>query len=197
MEKDILLSIFKSKSTVLTFKEILFNAPIGTSPALLKRKLHYYVQKGELHSIRRGIYARSKDYDKFELATKIFTPAYISFETVLLQAGVIFQYYSTIFVATYQTRDIECDGQNYSYRKLKDIILVNTMGIENRGNYFIASPERAYLDLLYLNKDYYIDNLSALNFDKVFSLLSIYDNERMMRVVQTHHKKLQDEEGDQ
>lgn len=194
MEKDILLNILKSKASVLSFKEILLATSMPAS--LLKRRLHYYVQGGQLYSIRRGLYAKDKHYDRRELATKIFTPAYISFETVLAEAGAIFQYYSTIFVATYQTEDIECDGQNYAYKKLKDTILINTTGIENKETYFIASPERAYLDLLYLNKDFYVDNLAVLNFDKVFSLLSIYGNKRMEQVVKKHYKKFQQEEGE-
>lgn len=193
MEKNVLLQIFKSKSTVLSFKEILLAAgPISSD--LLKRRLHYYVQNGELYAIRKGFYARDKNYDRREFATKLFTPSYISFETVLAEAGVIFQYYSTIFVATYQTKDIVCDGQQYSYKKLKDTILVNTTGIENRGNYFIASPERAFLDVLYLNKNYYFDNLSALNFDKLLSILPIYQNKRMERAVHAQLKTFKEEE---
>jgi predicted transcriptional regulator of viral defense system len=56
--------------------------------------------------------------NKFEIATKIYKPSYISFETVLSQSGVIFQYYSQIFVASYLTREIEVDGQKYFYRKI-------------------------------------------------------------------------------
>ena len=194
MEKDILLNLFKSKSTVFSFKEILLATSISAS--LLKRRLHYYIKNGQLYSIRRGLYARDNNYDRRELATKIFTPAYISFETVLVEAGALFQYYATIFVATYQTKDMVFDGQNYSFRKLKDTLLVNTMGIENKETYFIASPERAYLDLLYLNKDYYIDNLSVLDFKKIFSMLSIYDNDRMEKIVQLHYKRFQQEEGE-
>src|SRR5438105_364642 len=171
MEKDILLTLFKSKSTVFSFKEILLMTSIPAS--LLKRRLHYYVQNDQLYSMRRGLYSRDSNYDRRELATKIFTPAYVSFETVLLEAGAIFQYYAAIFVATYQAKGIVCDEQNYVFRKLKDTILVNTMGVENTGTYFIASPERAYLDLLYLNNDYYIDNLSVLDFEKIFLMLSI------------------------
>jgi predicted transcriptional regulator of viral defense system len=193
MEKDILLTIFKLRSTVFTFTEILMNAPIGTSPVLLKRKLNYYVHKGLLYSIRRGIYARDKHYDKYELATKILIPAYISFETVLLQEGVTFQYYSTIFVATYQTRDIECDGHRISFKKLKGVLLTDPTGIERRDNYFIASKERAFLDILYLNKNYYFDNLDALDFDKVFAILPIYKNKRMERVVQKKFKITQED----
>lgn len=187
MEKKDLLAILRSKSSVLTFKEI-FLLSGETNPDLLKRRLHYYVKKGELYSIRKGIYAKDKEYDRLELGTKIFTPAYISFETILFEAGVIFQYYATIFVATYQTKDIICDGQAYTFKKIKDTILVNTTGVENRGNYFAATKERAFLDVLYLNKDYYFDNLSAIDFDKVFELLPLYKNKRMEKKVQEKFK---------
>ena len=182
-----MIAILRSKSTILTFKEILLGSG-GAKPALLKRRLHYYVQKGELYRIRRGMYAKDKNYDRREAATKIFTPAYVSFETILAEAGMIFQYYSQIFVATYQTREIECDGQIYSFRKIKDTILVNPAGVENRGNYFAATKERAFLDVLYLNKDYYFDNLFPLDWDKVYALLAVYNNKRMVRVVDRKFK---------
>jgi hypothetical protein len=146
------------------------------------------VQKGELYSIRRGLYAKDKNYDRLELATKIFIPSYVSFETILVEAGIIFQHYNKIFIATYQTREIECDNQVYSFRKIKDVILMNNMGLENRGNYFAASKERAFLDVLYLNKDYYFDNLSPLDFNKVKSLLTIYGNKRMEQKVKQYFK---------
>lgn len=188
MEKDILLNLFKSQVTVFSFKEILLLFPI--SPSLLKRRLNYYVQQGQLYSIRRGLYAKDNKYNRYELSTKIFTPSYISFETVLAQKGIIFQYYSSIFAATYQTKTIMCDNQSYTYRKLKDSILTDMTGIENHQTYCIASVERAYLDILYLNNNYYFDNLNPLNFDIVFSILPLYNNKRMERVVQSHFELL-------
>ena len=194
MKKANILDILRSKSSVLTFKEILI-ASGEKEPNLLKRRLNYYIQKGELLSIRRGLYAKDKNYDRLELATKIYTPSYVSFETILFEAGIIFQHYAKIFVATYQTKEIECDNQVYSFRKIKDVILTNTAGIENRGNYFAASKERAFLDVLYLNKDYYFDNLSPLDLSKIRSLLSIYNNKRMVQRVDSYFKDFE-AEGD-
>jgi len=194
MEKTNMLDILRIKGTVFTFNELLL-VSTEAKPLLLKRRLHYYVQKGELYHIRRGLYAKDKNYNRREVATKILRPSYISFETVLLEAGVIFQYYSTIFVASYQTKEIMCDGQNYAFKKIKNAILTNTAGIEQRDNYWIATPERAMLDILYLNKDYYFDNLSALDFDKVFALLPIYNNQRMIQKVKAHFKQFQDDWG--
>lgn len=187
MEKANILNILRSQASVFTFKDILL-ATNEAKPQLLKRRLNYYVEQGELYHIRRGLYAKDKNYDRLELATKIFTPSYVSFETILREAGVIFQYYSTIFVASYQTKEIVCDGQAYSFKKIKDTILTNNAGIEKRGTYSVANKERAFLDMLYLNKDYHFDNLAPLDFDKVLALLPIYNNQRMAKMVNLYFK---------
>ena len=53
----------------------------------------------------------------------------------------------------------------------------------------MATPERAFLDVMYLNADYYFDNLRALDYKKVKELLPIYNNGRMeMRVKRLFNK---------
>jgi hypothetical protein len=187
MEKADILSILKSNNTVFSFKEILL-ASGESNPALLRRRIYSYIKNGQLYGIRRGLYAKDKNYNKFELATKIFIPAYVSFETVLAEAGVTFQHYSQIFVVSYQTKEIDCDGQIFSFKKLKTNILNNNSGIENKGFYSIALKERAFLDIVYLNKDYHFDNLSPLDWDKVFLILPLYENKRMTKKVNQYYK---------
>lgn len=184
--KSSISSLLRSRNTVFTFKDI-FLLWGDTDVNAVKTRVHYYVKKGELHPLRKGIYAKDKNYNKLEVAAKIYTPSYISFETVLCRAGIIFQFYSQIFAASYLTREITADGQTYSYRKIKDAILTNHAGVETKGNYFIASLERAFLDVVYLQKDYHFDNLSPLNWDKVFEILPIYDNKRMEKKVKEYH----------
>lgn len=188
MRKFNILDIYRSKNTVFSAKDI---ALIWgeTEMDLIKAKINYYVKTGKLFSIRRGIYTKDKNYDKFELATKIYTPSYISFETVLARAGVVFQYYGQIFVASYLTREIIIDGQIYAYKKIKDSILTNHTGIEMKENYSIAFLERAFLDILYLYKDYHFDNLSPLKWDKVFEILPIYSgNKRMEKKIKQYYE---------
>lgn len=187
MEKNDISNILRSDKTVFSFKDVLL-ASEDKNPRLLSRRLNYYVKKGELFSIRKGLYAKDKNYNKNELAVKIYTPSYISFETVLGRAGVTFQHYSQIFVASYLTREIIADKQTYSYRKIKDLVLTNNTGIERKDNYSIAMPERAFLDLVYLNKNYHFDNLSALNWNKVLEILPIYSNKRMEKEVKNYQK---------
>ena len=188
MGKDYILDLMRSKKTVFTFKElILFWGESNVN--FVKKKIYSYVKAGKINSIRKGIYSKDKDYDKYELATKIYTPSYISLETVLGAAGVTFQFYSQIFVMSYKTRDIECDGQKYSYNKIKDTILTNQMGVETRENYSIALPERAFLDVVYLHKNYHFDNLSILDWNKIYEILPIYNgNKRMTKMVKVYHE---------
>lgn len=187
MEKGGYLTvILRSKQTVFSTKDIMMLwGDLGTNAARVR--INYYLKRGELYHIRRGLYAKDKNYDQLELATKIFTPSYVSFETVLAKAGMVFQHYGQIFIASYLTREIVADGQIYAYKKIKDPILISHAGTEVKENYFIASTERAFLDTLYLNRDYHFDNLSPLNRDKVFEILPIYGNKRMEQKVRQYH----------
>lgn len=180
MQKNILNALLRETQTVFSFKELLLRFKTDEVKAL-KSQLNYYVKNGDFHHIRRGLYAKDANYNRFEAGTKIFTPSYISFETVLSAAGIIFQYDSRIFVASYQSREIVCDGQTYIFRTLKSAILINSAGIEMRDDYSIACPERAFLDVIYLNKQYYFDNLEPLNWDKVYEIVPIYGNNKRMK----------------
>jgi len=152
-------------------------------------RLNKYAKAGKLIRLRRGVYAKDENYDRLELATRIYTPSYISFETVLTRAGINFQYYETIFVASYVTREIEVDKQNISYIRMKDYVLSNTTGIEQNGNVAMATKERAFLDRIYISKDYHFDNLDGLDWDKVFAILPIYNNKRMEKKVNVYFKE--------
>ena len=180
IEKGFLKNILRSKQTVFTFKDLLLMWA-GVDAKTARVRINYYVQRGELVPIRRGIYAKDTNYDRFELATKIYTPAYISFETILGNAGVTFQYYSQIFVASYQTKEIVADNQRIVFRTLKNTILTDSAGIDHKDFYDAASPERAFLDVVYLHKEYYFDQLSHLNWDKVYEILPIYGKNLKMR----------------
>jgi predicted transcriptional regulator of viral defense system len=183
-----LAAILKSNKTVFTYKDIALLWGEAASPATRVR-INYYVKKGELVRLRKGIYAKTRSYNKLELATRIFTPAYVSFETVLAMEGLVFQIYEKIFVATYTTREIRIDNQIYALRKLKDSVLTNPLGVEHREETSIALKERAFLDSLYVSADYHFDNLNGLNWEEVFAILPIYANKRMEKSINRLHQE--------
>ena len=173
-------TIFSIKDIALLWKEEV-KAPVRV-------RLSQYVKNGKLIRIHRGIYAKDKNYNRFDLATRIYTPSYISFETVLTRTGLNFQYYSNIFVASYVTREIETDKQKISFIKIKDYVLSDTTGIEHINDVAIATKERAFLDRIYVSKDYHFDHLDVLDWNKVFEILPIYRNKRMNKKVNEYYK---------
>ena len=180
---DILLrsnkTIFSNKDVALMWGE--------KADGSVSVRLNYYVKVKKLIRVHRGLYAKDKNYNRFELATRINTPSYVSFETVLGGAGVTFQHYGNIFVASYINREIEVDGQKITFVRIKDYVLSNTIGIENEDGYARATKERAFLDRMYVNKDYYFDNLQPLDWDKVFEILPIYHNKSMEKKVKKQY----------
>lgn len=181
-QNDIVLSIYQDIRTVFRLNDIALL--VGeTSFQALNQKLNYHVRTGKLMNPRKGIYA-TPGYNPEELACTIYTPSYISLEYVLQKAGVVFQYDSRISVVGYLSRTIEVDGKTLLYRKVKGEILVNTLGINRHKNQVNeAIPERAFLDLLYLNSEYYFDNLHPLNKDVINKLLPVYQSKILAKKV--------------
>jgi hypothetical protein len=70
------------------------------------------------------------------------------------------------------------------YRKIKSEFLIETSGIFRSENHINrASPERAFLDMLYLDKDAYFDNLNPLKKDLVYKILPIYQSRALTKRV--------------
>lgn len=193
MNTDFILELYQKPLTVFTLKEISLLFP-KISYQSLKDRLSYAVSKKKLLRLKKGIYSKIK-FEPLELANKIYTPSYISLETVLQKEGVIFQNYLTIFVASYLTRKINVFDYQIQYRKIKNEILFNKEGIEELNGYFIASKERAFLDAIFLYKNYHFDNLKTINWEKVFQLIKIYRSKVLEKRVKEYYQLFKKENG--
>lgn len=187
-EKKPISALLRLPQTVFSFKEITMIWG-DTDQKTTISAVNYYVRTGQLYRIRRGFYAKDQNYDPLEAATKIYTPAYISLQTVLRREGVIFQYYEDTFVMSYLTRSLVCDNKKITIKKIKSNILVNTDGLINAGNYFIATKERAFLDILYLYGEYYFDNLRQLDWKACFELVKIYNNKKLEIILNKYYNQ--------
>lgn len=173
--KNLTYSILKLPQTVFSAREIALI--LGeTNHDIVKSKINYYVKRGEIVALRRGIYSKDPKFNEFELATKIYTPSYVSFETVLSKHNVVFQYDTSVHVASYVTREIEIGNIKIYYKKVKLDILNNPLGVMYENNYPEATIERAFLDTIYIYGKRHFDNLGPIDFEKCDSMLSIYQN---------------------
>lgn len=184
---NLIAELYKTNKTVFSHKELSLIWQENRSNNL-NSKISYYVEKGKLIRLTRGLFAKDKNYNPKELAVKIYTPSYISFETILGEAGVIFQYYESIFVATKLSKERKIHNNTFIFRKIKDEVLYNPLGIENKGNYSAATPERGFLDMIYLFPEYYFDNLDILDWDKCFEIVKIYNNKRLIKRLRKYAK---------
>jgi len=150
--------------TIFTFSD-LSGAVVGYSGAKLKSALKYAIQRGDIIRVSKGIYSLLKNYSKQEFANKFRSPSYISLYTIFQESGIVFQPYTSIYLIADRSEEVEIDTQKYIYRKIKDEILLNPLGINTVGNVCKATPERAVCDKLYLDKDEYFDNLRSINWD--------------------------------
>lgn len=179
MEKgDYLSEILRSDRTVFSISDIALLWQESNLNAI-RGRLSYYVRNGDLHRIRKNFYAKNEQFNRLELANRLYTPSYISFEVVLFRESMIFQYSTVITAATYLTRSITIEEQEFSYRKIKNSVLLAPEGIIVHNAYSIASRERAFLDMLYISPGFYFDNTREVDWDIVFGILPIYKNKRL------------------
>lgn len=183
---NLALFLYKQPQTIFTLQEVSILIPNSSSDSL-KVRLFKEVKNGRLIKLRKNIYAKP-NYNSLELANKLYTPSYISLETVLIKEGMIFQQYQATYVISYLSRTITIQKKPIIYRKIKDEILHNTAGIVEKDGIMIATPERAFLDTVFLYKDYYIDNLDKLNWDRVTELLPIYKSKILIKRVTEYRK---------
>ncbi|PIR42232.1 hypothetical protein CO058_00830 [candidate division WWE3 bacterium CG_4_9_14_0_2_um_filter_35_11] len=181
------LLTFSSK-TVFTTRDLSNIWGYNNYDSLIER-IEYFTKTKKLQKIQKGMYAIvGRDIDEFELANKLRSPSYISFETVLHKDGIIFQWNKRITLASNKSIQLALSKYVIIFRQLKDPILLNKNSVENVDNYYIATKERAFLDMLYINPKFQFDNLRGIDFDKVHSLLGIYNRKSLSNIVEKLEK---------
>jgi len=86
MKNNIILSLYKEPQTVFTLKEVSLLFP-DIPYNNLKKRMAYFSNSGSIKKLSRGVYAKDQ-FNVLELANKLYSPSYISLETVLQKAGV-------------------------------------------------------------------------------------------------------------
>lgn len=159
----------------------------------LYRSIDYYTKTSKLIQIKKGFYIiPGRNVNIFELGNKLRTPSYISFESVLAEEGVIFQWDNKITLSSKESINMEVMDTKFVFRQLKDSILLNKKGITEKDNYYIASKERALLDILYINPKFMFDNLDGINFEMCKKLLNVYNRKSLVKIIDKLEKDVRE-----
>jgi len=149
-----------------------------------------YVKRGLLVRVKRNIYVLKEKWktiekeQKFILANLVQVPSYISLMTALDYYEITTQVQRNFIesVAVKRTKEIEIEGTIFNYTKVNKSFY---SGFSREREFFIATPEKAFMDAVYLR------SLGRYNFD----LASIDSNklnmDEMVRLANQFPRKTQ------
>lgn len=167
----------------------------------VRRQLTRWTQAGKIYQLRRGIYALAPPYQKvtphpFVVANALMRGAYVSLQSALAYVGLIPEYTPvTTSVTTGRTGEWRTPLGAYTFRHIKTSWFYGyryvTVAQEQAA--FVASPEKALLDLIYLepgadSPDYLnelrLQHFDLLNLEKLCALSEQSGHPKLVRATQ-------------
>ena len=154
---------------------------LGISEASSRVTASCYAKKGLLLRIRKNMYVLRERWvaaekeEKFMLANLTQTPSYISLATALYFYELTTQIQRNFFesVALKRTKRINVNGNIFRYTRITNRL---SHGFKKEKGVFIATPEKALLDAIYLmSYGRYALDLSAIDPKK-------FDGDELMRL---------------
>lgn len=140
---------------------------LGQSRLATKVTINRFIKTGTLERLGRNVYVPAlESYNLEEIATVLYAPCYISFESALAKYGILSQIPHTLTCATLRkSRKIRLGGQEVEYRRLKKELFFGYRFLDKMA---IAEPEKSLLDQLYfVSLGKAILNLEDLDFSKL------------------------------
>jgi len=123
------------------------------------KRLVEWQKKGYLKKVRNGFYTWDDFQDEiinwWSISHKCYKPSYISLESALSFYGFIPEgVFSITGISTAKTFSFEHASLKFNYRHLKDQLFwgYEVFKASNGLPYCMATPEKAILDILYLNQ---------------------------------------------
>lgn len=149
------------------------------NPVSLRVQLSRWVAAGKLIQIRRGLYAPAPPYQKvkphpFLIGNHLVPASYVSCQSALAYYGLIPEYVAATTSVT-STRPSQWDTALgrfvFQHLKLEHFNAYRRVEVSARQSAFIATPEKALLDLVYLQPHSatraYAQGLRLQNLDRV------------------------------
>jgi len=126
-------------------------------PKLIRVQLSRWVKAGKIHQLRKGLYSLAPPYQKqqphpFLVANHLQKASYVSLQSALSFYGLIPDVVQiTTSVSTGRPERLETPLGTYEFRHLKTALLFGYRRMEaGEQRAFVATPEKALLDLIYL-----------------------------------------------
>ncbi|RLC83475.1 MAG: hypothetical protein DRI37_10205 [Chloroflexi bacterium] len=180
------------------------------SRADIQLQLSRWVKAGKLHQLKRGLYVLAEPYRKvsphpFLIANRIKNASYVSLQSALAWYDLIPEYVPVVTsVTTTRTDTFHSSEGSFLYRHIKKSMFTGYRYTEllDRQFVFLAQPEKALLDLIYLtphseSRDYLkglrLQNMDVINTDLLVELSIASGSPRLKlaanRLIQLIHEE--------
>ena len=148
-------------------------------PEEVRVQLSRWTRSGKLFQLRRGLYSLAPPYQKtkphpFLMANRMVVPSYISLESALAFYGLIPEYVAqTTSVTAARPQTIRTTLGSFDFRHIQQLLFFgyHTNDLPESQNAFLAVPEKALLDLVYLREGAdsrsYLEELRLQNLDRL------------------------------
>ncbi len=171
-------------------------------PADVRRQLSRWTAAGRIYQLRRGVYALAPPYQKviphpFVVANALVDGSYVSLQAALAHYGLIPEYTPVVTsVTTGRPGHWETPLGVYAFRHVKDDWFhgYRRLDVGEGQRAFVATPEKALLDLVYLEpgtdrpaylEELRLQELDRLNGEHLDRLARESGSPKLQRAVQT------------
>lgn len=156
-----------------------FNVSYDTARKFILRN----AQKGILAKMKKGLYfIKNFPPSELEIANRVYSPSYVSFEYALSYYGIIPETVYSITSATTKTsREFTILNITYEFHKIKKNAFTGYEQKEIAGQIiYIADQEKAFADYLYfvdLKKKAVYDriDIKKLNYEKIMDYIKLFE----------------------
>ena len=180
-------ALTRIKSFIFGYRQIA--KALSISPASARVSANRYVRQGFLIRIKRNTYVLAERWrsaaieDKFIAANLAQVPSYVSLMTALDYYGITTQVQRDFIesIGTKRARQFTVGETILRYTKIDDGLY---FGFSRQQGFFMASPEKAFLDAFYLKAlGRYSFDISSINMAKL-------DKSELARMAKTFPAKI-------
>lgn len=169
---------------------------------IMRNQLSRWQKRGLVVKLRQGMYLLNKNDRRIEpslkfIANQLYSPSYVSLEYALWIYGLIPEaVFGVTSVTTKKTARFKNEMSVFIYQHIKPAAFrgFKTVKDETGASVFIAEPEKAAVDFLYLNLSkfrtdpervfelsYRFQNLEDLKPRRLIALAKIFEDARLMK----------------
>lgn len=171
---------------------------VATKPQSLRRQMNRWQKKGMIFKLKRGLYIFNERDRKIHpsrifLANSLYSPSYVSTEYALGYYDLIPEKVEDVTsITTKKTAKFTNAFGAFLYQHLKTNLFFGFTEIEDENGLpvFIAEPEKAMLDFIYLNFRYFKDKgKDIFNLSYRFQNLEILKKRKLMDFAKKYRNK--------